>query len=40
MLLVFGFGPNLLTKRINGEVEKILRLAKFRRRCTGKNWRL
>jgi NADH-quinone oxidoreductase subunit M len=28
MLLVFGFAPNLLTKRINGEVEKILRLAK------------
>lgn len=28
MLLVFGFAPNLLTKRINGEVEKIVRLAK------------
>ena len=29
MLLVFGFAPNLLTKRINGEVEKIVRLAKL-----------
>ena len=28
MLLVFGFAPNLLTKRINSEVEKIVRLAK------------
>ena len=28
MLLVFGFAPNLLTKRINGGVEKIVRLAK------------
>ena len=28
MLLVFGFAPTLLTKRINGEVEKIVRLAK------------
>ena len=28
MLLVFGFAPNLLTKRINGEVEKIVRFAK------------
>ena len=28
MLLVFGLAPNLLTKRINGEVEKIVRLAK------------
>ena len=28
MLLVFGFAPNLLTKRINSEVEKILHLAK------------
>ena len=28
MLLVFGFAPNFLTKRINGEVEKIVRLAK------------
>ena len=28
MLLVFGFAPNLLTKRINGEVKKIVRLAK------------
>ena len=28
VLLVFGFAPNLLTKRINGEVEKIVRLAK------------
>ena len=28
MLLVFGFAPNLLTKRINHEVEKIVRLAK------------
>ena len=27
-LLVFGFAPNLLTKRINSEVEKIVRLAK------------
>ena len=28
MLMVFGFAPNLLTKRINSEVEKIVRLAK------------
>ena len=28
MLLVFGFAPNLLTKRINSEVEKIVRFAK------------
>ena len=28
VLLVFGFAPNLLTKRIKGEVEKIVRLAK------------
>jgi len=28
MLLVFGFAPNLLTKRINSEVEKIVLLAK------------
>ena len=28
MLLVFGFAPNLLTNRINSEVEKIVRLAK------------
>ena len=28
MLLVFGFAPNLLTKRINSEVEKIVHLAK------------
>ena len=28
MWLVFGFAPNLLTKRINSEVEKIVRLAK------------
>ena len=28
VLLVFGFAPNLLTKRINSEVEKIVRLAK------------
>ena len=28
MLLVFGFAPNILTTCINGEVEKIVRLAK------------
>ena len=36
MLLVFGFAPNLLTKRINSEVEKIVRLAKPEGAAPGK----